>query len=229
MKTCQYCGGKFADSLPSDKQMKQCPICHTDFKTGLPPKPELGGRIIFIIIGVLFIAFPFIVCAAMSYWKMDGSVLPFFLIGAVLIILPLRGYSQENTLYDLAQKNKTEYVRQTTALREKREAATKKETAAREEKLAHLPACPICGSKEHVERITNTDRTVEVAVWGLGASSVGKQYECRKCRHAFNADSTATAVKEDTTQEIRKYKQLLDDGIISQDEFNEKKKQLLKL
>lgn len=33
----------------------------------------------------------------------------------------------------------------------------------------------------------------------------------------------------DSTEEIRRYKKLLDDGIISQEEFEQKKKQLLKL
>ena len=44
-----------------------------------------------------------------------------------------------------------------------------------------------------------------------------------------NKPSEASAPQKDTAEEIRKFKALLDDGIISEEEFNEKKKQLLGL
>lgn len=54
-----------------------------------------------------------------------------------------------------------------------------------EERLAKLPACPICGSKENVKRIGTLSRSVSVLAWGLGSSKVGKQYECKHCKHRW--------------------------------------------
>lgn len=44
-----------------------------------------------------------------------------------------------------------------------------------------------------------------------------------------NKPTRAPMAQSDTTEEIRKYKALLDDGIISEDEFQQKKKQLLEI
>lgn len=226
MKTCQFCGKNFKTTEDD------CPYCHTDPTTGLPPKPKLSGGAVFtLVIGIGFILYTSIIFAAYVSHGINpaSGVLSGFFVGAVIIYFSLKSYSKASDLYALAQNNPKEYIRQITALREKHEAATKKQAARREEELAHLPACPICGSKEHVRRISSTDRTVEVAVWGLGASTVGKQYECRKCNHAFNADIYTYSAPYDPAEEIRKYKRLLDDGIISQEEFDLKKKQILGL
>ena len=44
--------------------------------------------------------------------------------------------------------------------------------------------CPICGST-NVNRISTLDRTVSVATVGLASSKIGKQYECKKCKHKW--------------------------------------------
>lgn len=44
-----------------------------------------------------------------------------------------------------------------------------------------------------------------------------------------NSSNNKKSVSEDKFDEIRKYKALLDDGIISQEDFENKKKELLKL
>lgn len=231
MNICPYCGKEYIDTIASVKKPTECPCCMTNFKTGMPPKSKLNGiEILFLIIGIGLIGLSIgLLVTLSSLGVVDGSPLIITLIGVLIIYVSLKRNISANNLYDLAKKNPKEYKRQVTELRKKDEARTQKQNAEREEKLAHLPACPICGSKEHVERITNTDRTVEVAVWGLGASSVGKQFECRKCHHAFNADNYMASNQDDPTEELRKYKRLLDDGIISQDEFDSKKKQILDL
>lgn len=226
MKTCPYCGKKYADAVRPEKQLKECPFCETNFETGLPPKPKFGiDRIVCIMVGVALIVPTFI----WSDVALSSGIWLFALMGIVICFLTIKSYVVRKNLHDYAQYNPKEYARQVTERREKDESRTQREIAERKERLARLPACPICGSKEYVERITNADRSVEVAVWGLGASSVGKQFECRKCRHAFNADSPTPAVAEDPVEELRRCKLLLDEGIITQDEFDEKKKQVLGL
>ena len=182
MKTCPYCGKEYVDSLRPEKQLKECPFCQTNFETGLPPKPKFDGGVVAVLLFGLFVfAIPFILCllATGSLDYMDGTGAAFHIAGLAICLFTIYKYGNRVALYNTALNNPKEYVSQVTAARKEDEEKTQKEIAERKEKLARLPACPICGSKEYVERISNTDRSVEVAVWGLGASSVGKQFECR--------------------------------------------------
>lgn len=44
--------------------------------------------------------------------------------------------------------------------------------------------CPICGST-NVKKISTLNRTVSVATVGLASSKIGKQYECKNCKHKW--------------------------------------------
>lgn len=44
--------------------------------------------------------------------------------------------------------------------------------------------CPICGST-NVQRISDLNRAVSVGTMGLASSKIGKQYECKKCKHKW--------------------------------------------
>lgn len=44
--------------------------------------------------------------------------------------------------------------------------------------------CPVCGSLR-VKRITNTSRSLSIAMVGLASSKIGKQYECMACKHKW--------------------------------------------
>ncbi len=44
--------------------------------------------------------------------------------------------------------------------------------------------CPMCGSG-NVYRISTTNRAVSVATVGLASSKIGKQYECKNCKHKW--------------------------------------------
>lgn len=44
--------------------------------------------------------------------------------------------------------------------------------------------CPICNSAK-INRISNLNRSVSVAAWGLASSKIGKQYECKSCKHKW--------------------------------------------
>lgn len=46
------------------------------------------------------------------------------------------------------------------------------------------PKCPICGST-NTERISTLNRTVSVAAVGLASSKIGKQYQCKHCKHKW--------------------------------------------
>lgn len=61
----------------------------------------------------------------------------------------------------------------------------RREEERRQAELERLPACPICGKKENVVRISTLNRSVSVAAFGLASSKIGMQYECRHCKHKF--------------------------------------------
>ena len=54
---------------------------------------------------------------------------------------------------------------------------------AKQQELKH-PQCPQCGSK-NTQRISTMNRATSVAVVGLASSKIGKQYECKNCKHKW--------------------------------------------
>lgn len=44
--------------------------------------------------------------------------------------------------------------------------------------------CPVCGST-NVAKISTLNRSVSVATVGLASSKIGKQYECKNCKHKW--------------------------------------------
>jgi len=44
--------------------------------------------------------------------------------------------------------------------------------------------CPICGSRD-VKRIDIVSRAISVELVGLASSKIGKQYECKNCKHKW--------------------------------------------
>lgn len=70
-------------------------------------------------------------------------------------------------------------------VREQRiEEAKKALTAlAKRQELNH-PKCPHCGSN-NTQRISTMNRATSVATVGLASSKIGKQYECKNCKHKW--------------------------------------------
>ncbi len=44
--------------------------------------------------------------------------------------------------------------------------------------------CPVCGST-NVKKISSMGRFASVATFGLASSKIGKQYECKRCKHKW--------------------------------------------
>lgn len=49
---------------------------------------------------------------------------------------------------------------------------------------AKHPKCPMCGST-NTEKIGTLNRATSVAAVGLASSKIGKQYECKNCKHKW--------------------------------------------
>lgn len=44
--------------------------------------------------------------------------------------------------------------------------------------------CPVCGSTR-VNKISTANRAISVLAWGFASSKIGKQYECKNCKHKW--------------------------------------------
>ena len=52
------------------------------------------------------------------------------------------------------------------------------------EEALKRPKCPMCGSTD-TQIISTLNRAVSVGMVGLASSKIGKQYECKKCKHKW--------------------------------------------
>ena len=144
--------------------------------------------IISFIVSVLFIVGLFIY----------GSVIFGFLGGCLLLVgivcIGVRKGKEDEL--DLAMNDWTEYERllnernkQARLAEERHEAMVQKEIDEKKEeerrrKMVEHPVCPMCGSK-NTNRISTLNRAVSIGALGLASSKIGKQYECKNCKHKW--------------------------------------------
>lgn len=62
--------------------------------------------------------------------------------------------------------------------------AKEKERIKREIEMMNNVPCPVCGSR-NTYRIDPVERAVSVKLWGMASSKIGKQYQCRNCKHMW--------------------------------------------
>lgn len=150
-------------------------------------KPVHPGKILIvisIIVGALAIG-AFALGAKLHPYS--GWLLP-VIIGVILVFIACAAlYAHFNMAYEynLYNTDKEAYKRLMDEKQAKLDASLKEQQKAEEERLSKLPACPICGSKKNVKRISSANRAVSATAWGLGSAKIGKQYECTHCKHYF--------------------------------------------
>ena len=81
------------------------------------------------------------------------------------------------------------------------------------------------GMLGHKMNIIASGNKVEMS--GINTGQVQEFVEYARSKIGKPSESSSIQQSKDSTDEIRKFKALMDDGIISEDEFNVKKKQLL--
>lgn len=82
---------------------------------------------------------------------------------------------------EIAEKDIAQYEEISTERAKQAIAELQKSLAAQ---AAEHPACPNCGSK-NTKRITTANRMVSIGTVGLASSKIGKQYECKNCKHKW--------------------------------------------
>lgn len=100
------------------------------------------------------------------------------------IIFLISGIQEKNTaISDLetAKRNIEEYEKN---LDKRLKAIVAQGQAQAAKDAAKHPRCPLCGST-NTERISTLNRTVSVATVGLASSKIGKQYQCKNCKHKW--------------------------------------------
>ena len=132
----------------------------------------------------------FAICGIASIVQMIvyGFVyMPSLLISIFILFLDFFFYRITNETkndLEIAEKSFAEYVKviqQRAAEEEKRKA---EEARKRELELMKNVPCPVCGSR-NTYRIDTLDRATSVAIFGLASGKIGKQYQCRDCKHMW--------------------------------------------
>ncbi len=117
-----------------------------------------------------------------SGWLFFGLIAGFLALCAIIAFVQHFKAVEE---YELSQTDPEAYERLKLEQRRKLDAQIRENQRQEEERLSKLPACPICGSKKNVKRISSASRAASATAWGLGSAKIGKQYECTHCKHYF--------------------------------------------
>lgn len=154
----------------------------------------------------------------------------FFGVIAFIVALTKKDITYEQYYY---QKNKPELNYQSA------QSATSSKTwqcACGEINLDYVTTCPECGRRKSSAvgassrsySSNNNSAKVPAPDWrcSCGAMNKGYEKECHRCHKSiYDKDKKS----DDTVNELKKLKELLDSGIITQEEFDKKKKEYLNL
>lgn len=114
-----------------------------------------------------------------------GVLIVISVIAAIIsLVFVVSGINEKKTaISDLetAKRNLDEYEKNLNA---RIEAMVAQGQVYAAKNAAKHPKCPICGST-NTERISTLNRTVSVATVGLASSKIGKQYQCKNCKHKW--------------------------------------------
>lgn len=102
-------------------------------------------------------------------------------ISFVMLVNGFSDNAKADSDLDVATKDMRKYYEQVQRQMDEAVASLNQSTAAYN---AKHPACPNCGSR-NTERISAMNRSASVALTGLASSKIGKQYECKNCKHKW--------------------------------------------
>lgn len=152
-------------------------------------KPQLVAPIIVTVISVLVMILGFGLSnteSSSSYGSGDpqfqGGYLVFF--GIAILCYAIYLFSKRMSAYNLSKDNFEEYQRQVIREQDELQKRLEAERAAKMKQQANIPKCPVCGSA-NVSKISTLNRSASIATVGLASSKIGKQYECKACKHKW--------------------------------------------
>ena len=162
----------------------------------MPPKPSILSPVYLVCLiiggGILAFCVGFCIKVISSGFASFGVLFGIAvagIIGYLFLSSAIKDYRKECELYRLAQTDFDEYAKikaaQIATLKSIEIENAERMEREQKEKMDKLPYCPICGKKENVVRISSLNRTASVATFGLASAKIGKQYECKHCKHLF--------------------------------------------
>lgn len=179
---CPRCGEEVSESK------KICPHCRLVLGDEWQyPQPSKPGKSLIIAFAIFALASIGLFLLAIWIYPHSGWLLP-VLIGLVATIISIGmivTHYQKVEEYNLSTTDPTAYQKLMIEKWRKTDAAMRENQSREKERLSKLPACPICGSKQYVRRLSTANRAVSASAWGLASSKIGKQYECTSCKHYF--------------------------------------------
>lgn len=112
----------------------------------------------------------------------NSVVMPCFIVFWSMVVSifmsSIVGIKRHNDM-TLIENDFHEFERQ---IQKRNRANTKYQLAIKAAMNALPHKCPVCGSTD-INRISENSRAFSVAVFGLASSKIGKQYECKSCKH----------------------------------------------
>lgn len=126
-----------------------------------------------------------IMCWCLSrHGSLGVFIILFGIASFASIIFLISGIQEKNTAIsdlEIAKRNIEDYEKN---LDKRLKAIAAQGQAQAAQNAAKHPTCPICGS-HNTERISTLNRTVSIATVGLASSKIGKQYQCKNCKHKW--------------------------------------------
>lgn len=114
----------------------------------------------------------------------NSVVMPCFIVFWSMVVsifmLSIVGIKRHNDM-TLIENDFHEFEHQ---IQKRNRANTKYQLAIKAAMNALPHKCPVCGSAD-INRISENSRAFSVAVFGLASSKIGKQYECKSCKHKW--------------------------------------------
>ena len=106
------------------------------------------------------------------------------IIAFMFLFTGISNLREEQALYDQYKDDAEKYIEAQYKLQENRELEYELIRQVRENQKKVGIKCPNCKS-DNVSRISTASRAVSIAAVGLASGKIGKQYECRQCRHRW--------------------------------------------
>lgn len=174
-----------------------------------PEEPKKAKHLFYYNNKISMFSLALIIAPIMFLLCLVTKLYIFIFLFAVLIVLGIPfsiylTYIEWNDMYSYYKKEYADWEKQTNdweGYKKQRKDAIRKEYREIASNMAkygtrekpplnfYIPQtnqlkCPICGST-NVNRISTMNRTVSVATVGLASSKIGKQYECKNCKHKW--------------------------------------------
>ena len=110
------------------------------------------------------------------------------LFALIMFFIGINKLKESRRIYDLYKNDAKKYKHEVVISRENEQLQQKLITQmwkdTKQQNKSGGLKCPICGSK-NVSKISTVNRVASVTMVGIASNKIGKQYECKNCKHRW--------------------------------------------